>query len=415
MLLSAFGGLNVTALAADPTVNIVATKMMKSGVTLYWEKLSDVTGCEIEYSFNKDMSNSKTEKIEKTSRHYRIKSENHNTIYYRTRAYLVKNGVETYYKQSDIETVVLPQKSDNYDTGKKTLVYKEKGIFTNNVKYYSDGLSGYSYCNSVYMIEYKSSDYPIEITNNMSDEVYRGNAGIFTVYLPVFNEPNFFDYLVSPYTESGLAYKNTQWEINVYEITPFTKINSADRYDTFAKITWNAANDDAKIDGYYLQWSDTYDFKSYKQQDLGSASLSCAIDGLDKYTDYYIRIIPYKRVVINGKSAIHQYIQSDEWKYLDGKRADGFDRFITITKTKRKKKAIWLKWTKVSDMNGYQIQYSTKKNMKGAKILITSKTAKTIKKLKKKKVYYVRIRAYRVVHGKTYYFPWSEKVKIKTK
>ena len=93
MLLSAFGGLNVTALAADPTVNIVATKMMKSGVTLYWEKLSDVTGCEIEYSFNKDMSNSKTEKIEKTSRHYRIKSENHNTIYYRTRAYLVKNGV----------------------------------------------------------------------------------------------------------------------------------------------------------------------------------------------------------------------------------------------------------------------------------------------------------------------------------
>ncbi|MBU5282553.1 hypothetical protein KQI13_13860 [Anaerostipes hadrus] len=43
-----------------------------------------------------------------------------------------------------------------------------------------------------------------------------------------------------------------------------------------------------------------------------------------------------------------------------------------------------------------------------------STVSKTIKKLKRKKTYYVRIRAYRKLKGRTYFSKWSSK-KIRCK
>lgn len=50
---------------------------------------------------------------------------------------------------------------------------------------------------------------------------------------------------------------------------------------------------------------------------------------------------------------------------------------------------------KVSGADGYQIQYSTKSNMKSAKTVTSSKKTKTISKLSKGKKYYVRVKAYK--------------------
>ncbi len=62
-------------------------------------------------------------------------------------------------------------------------------------------------------------------------------------------------------------------------------------------------------------------------------------------------------------------------------------------------------------VTGYQIQYSTsstfKSGNKTAKVKGYSKTATTVKKLKAKKTYYVRIRTYMKVGKKTYYSAWS--------
>ena len=83
------------------------------------------------------------------------------------------------------------------------------------------------------------------------------------------------------------------------------------------------------------------------------------------------------------------------------------------------KKKIRLKWKKVSKANGYVIQYAAnKKFTKGRKqVIIKSRktVSKTIKKLKAKKKYYVRIRAYRVYEGKKYYSSWSKVRIVKTK
>lgn len=79
---------------------------------------------------------------------------------------------------------------------------------------------------------------------------------------------------------------------------------------------------------------------------------------------------------------------------------------------KRKAKASWKKLTNVS---GYQIQYAPNKKFKKAKSKTVKSTSVTIKKLKKKKTYFVRVRAYKLVDGKKVYGKWSvvKKVKIK--
>ncbi len=80
-------------------------------------------------------------------------------------------------------------------------------------------------------------------------------------------------------------------------------------------------------------------------------------------------------------------------------------------------------WTKQrTQTTGYQIQYSTNKNMSGAKTITMPKNtyyAKNIKGLKGNKRYYVRIRTYKVTkfNGKNYniYSPWCATKSVTTK
>lgn len=66
---------------------------------------------------------------------------------------------------------------------------------------------------------------------------------------------------------------------------------------------------------------------------------------------------------------------------------------------------------------GYEIQYSTSKKFKGAKkvTLKNSATSKTVKKLKRSKKYYVRVRTYKKVGKTTCYSSWSKTKTIKIK
>ncbi len=75
-----------------------------------------------------------------------------------------------------------------------------------------------------------------------------------------------------------------------------------------------------------------------------------------------------------------------------------------------KKGKLTLRWKKAANATGYQIQYATNRNFKGAKRLNVpggAKTSKTISKLVKGKSYYVCVRAYRKKGGKTTYSNFS--------
>lgn len=80
-----------------------------------------------------------------------------------------------------------------------------------------------------------------------------------------------------------------------------------------------------------------------------------------------------------------------------------------------KGKKLKVTYTKVSNASGYQISYATDKKFKKATTKKTKKTTYTLKKLKKGKTYYVRVRAYRTVNGKTYYGDYSAARKVKIK
>lgn len=90
-----------------------------------------------------------------------------------------------------------------------------------------------------------------------------------------------------------------------------------------------------------------------------------------------------------------------------------------IKKVTGKKKAIAIKWKKKSGITGYEVQVALQKNFEKGLKKITVKKAKkvtlTIKKLKAKKKYYVRVRTYQLVDGQKYYSKWSKVKAIKTK
>lgn len=83
-----------------------------------------------------------------------------------------------------------------------------------------------------------------------------------------------------------------------------------------------------------------------------------------------------------------------------------------IKSVKKAKKSLKITWKKVKGITGYQIQYSTSSKFKKAKKITIKKAntvSKTIKKLKAKKKYYIRIRSYVVVNGTKKYSNWSKK------
>ena len=81
-------------------------------------------------------------------------------------------------------------------------------------------------------------------------------------------------------------------------------------------------------------------------------------------------------------------------------------------------RALTVSWKRVRGVTGYQVQYCLKKSFKGAKTVTVKGEKKlkvTLKKLKSKKAYYVRVRAYRTVKGVKYCSAWSAAKRKATK
>ena len=83
------------------------------------------------------------------------------------------------------------------------------------------------------------------------------------------------------------------------------------------------------------------------------------------------------------------------------------------------KKANWknkttakLKFSKVKKAQGYEICYSTKKSFKKSVTKRVKKNTITLKNLKKRKVYYVKVRGYRKIDGEIFYSKYSKVKRI---
>ena len=206
--------------------------------------------------------------------------------------------------------------------------------------------------------------------------------------------------------KSNSAVKHTEnITVKLLKPTKVTGLKAQNQKTTKFDITWNLQNETADKYEVYM-----YNSKKKDYQLLGSSySNGGQVYGLISGTTYKLKIRAVRTV--NGKTYYGPY--SDVLK-----TSTATDK-TKISKLKKAKKKITVNWKKISKATGYEIQVATDKkftkNKKSVKISKNKTISTTIKKLKSKKKYYVRVRTYRKVSGKKIYSSWSSVKNVKTK
>lgn len=158
---------------------------------------------------------------------------------------------------------------------------------------------------------------------------------------------------------------------------------------------------------------------------LEKITLPAALKYIDMYAfkDTGLREIKYNGTVSSWKSVQISSEGTDVFRSIDIYCIK--DRKYSVAPNRRKvprtiikkiyprRKALKVKWKAISGAKFYKVQYSRKKNFKGARtIIVKGRTYRVIKKLKARKRYYVRIKVCKSVRGQKFYSAWS-KVGIK--
>ncbi|MGN1328785.1 MAG: fibronectin type III domain-containing protein [Eubacterium sp.] len=165
------------------------------------------------------------------------------------------------------------------------------------------------------------------------------------------------------------------------------------------------------VSGYsvYIYSTAKKKYRYYKNID-GAGTASIKLTGLKPNKTYKFKVLSY--YLYNGEK--YKGLRSDAVSIKTK------NNVVSLSSAKSSKaKRITVKWKKVSGITGYEVMWSTssdfKKNFLSVKVKGSSKTSTTLKTSQSKKTYYVRVRAYKTTNGKTTYFPWSSKIKLKVK
>ena len=186
------------------------------------------------------------------------------------------------------------------------------------------------------------------------------------------------------------------------------------------KVTWKKQT--KQTTGYQVQYATNKQFKGATVKTVnGNKNTSKTIAGLANYKTYYVRARAYKEVK-SGNKKIKIY---SGWCQAKSVKTKGVPA-VKLNSVKSGEYAFTANYNRNSGVTGYQVQYSTASNFKGAKT-ITKKNTKTkaktysttVKNLSGAKKYYVRVRTYKTVKvGKkkvTYYSNWSTVKAVTTK
>lgn len=174
-------------------------------------------------------------------------------------------------------------------------------------------------------------------------------------------------------------------------------------------VQWN--KQPKGTNGYQIKYSTNSEFKDAKYVTIkDTKTTSKTVRNLKRNTKYYVKVRTYK--LVDGERF---YSSWSDPKSVVTKELKGTS-LTKVTANSKGFKATWKKQTKGT--NGYQIKYSTSSKFKNAKyvtIKSTKTTSKTVKKLKSKKKYYVKVRTYKIVDGKRCYSTWSKAKAVTTK
>lgn len=162
---------------------------------------------------------------------------------------------------------------------------------------------------------------------------------------------------------------------------------------TSAVISWSAAS---KVSGYEILKFDSAKNAYVHLTHVSNNQTSYKVSSLKNSTAYYYQVRAYKTV--NDK---HYYGEVGNTVFTFIKPSKVKLTSVTLSKTTLK-----VEWKKVN-CSGYELTYTTdskfKKGLKKVKIKNPKTVKKAIKKLKKNKKYYVKVRAYTDYNGVRYY------------
>lgn len=174
-------------------------------------------------------------------------------------------------------------------------------------------------------------------------------------------------------------------------------------YSTAAKLAWQANG--GKVSGYSVER-----YNGGIWEEIGSGASSTQTVKITPAAKQTLRVRAYKLI---SNRRIYGAYSNTVTVYAKPLKPQ-----LTDVAGKKNKLKVYFEKQACS---GYQLQYSTKKNMKGAKTVYVNaeKTSRAIRSLKSNKRYYVRMRAFKdyQVNGKTKrcYGVWSAKKEAKTK
>ena len=197
-------------------------------------------------------------------------------------------------------------------------------------------------------------------------------------------------------------------------------------YDFFSVDIINAGNYDISFLAYPITKSNdanwTVNFGKYDsstmfvESEIFKTTLFKNSSNLSLFKTVYLTPGTYYFEIVGSKGNYSLNISAQSKKEKSSSKKP---KSTSIKKVKAAKKAVSFEWKKVSGVKGYQVQVATDKKFKKNKKTVTIKKQKTtkttVKKLKAKKKYYVRIRTYKTVKGKKVYSSWSKVKTVKTK
>ena len=187
---------------------------------------------------------------------------------------------------------------------------------------------------------------------------------------------------------------------------PVVDINKTDTIGNFKKkqmkIVFPA---NKKVDNYRIQYR--LAGKKTWTSDWSAGKGTYVVKNLKKYSLCEFRIAGY--VQLDDGTWIRSKWSKISYRYMSS---------VPLKIVKAGKKKITATYKKDSKADGYRIQYALKKNMAGKKTVTVkgrSRTKCTIKGLKKRKTYYIRVRPIKKKYGRIYIGILSGKKKVKVK
>ena len=184
------------------------------------------------------------------------------------------------------------------------------------------------------------------------------------------------------------------------------KLSSAQAKGTSATVKWYKVSG---ASGYAVYRATSQNGKYTRVGTIKKGStVSYTDSGLKSKKDYYYKVRAYRTV--NGKNVYGSY-SAVKQVY------SGFSA-MKFSSVQAKSTSIILKWYKVSGASGYAVYRATSQNGKYTRVGTIKKgstVSYTDSRLKSKKNYYYKVRAYRTVNGKNVYGSYSAVKKVKTK